>query len=336
MEMTTQAQLEPAAETTETLWDSVIVGGGAAGLSAGIVLARAQFATLVVDGGAPRNGPAEHMHGYLSRDGMAPKEFLATGRDELTRYGGRVLRTAATDARRPGDGGFEVRLDDERALRARSLLVATGLTDELPDIPGLSEGWATRVHHCPHCHGYEVRGRTIAVIGGTMRPQSAHLAALMRRYSGSVTFFTNGAVIGPVERQRLTAYGVRLVDARVKQVVTAAAEIRTLGAAPVWIELDNAEAVGCEAVFVAPRPVPHDVLLTTLGAARDPAGELVSADATGATTVDGLWAAGNVVSPRAQVIAAAAAGATAGIAMTSWLLEHELSAGASIDRGPSS
>ncbi|MDP9865374.1 MULTISPECIES: NAD(P)/FAD-dependent oxidoreductase [Streptosporangium] len=312
------------------LWDTIVIGGGAAGLSAGVVLSRARFATLVVDGGEPRNGPADHMHGYLTRDGMAPGEFVATGREELARYGGTLVRASVTGARRAPDGTFELRLDDNRALRARSVLVATGLTDELPDIPGLSERWASEVHHCPHCHGYEVRGRTIAVIGGAMAAVSAHLAALMRRHSSSVTFCVNGAEVSTAQRQRLTAYGVRLIDARVTRVV---ANAGTAGGDPVAIELDNGGTVACEAIFVAPRPVPHEAVLTALGAGKDPVSGLVAVDPQGATDVPGVWAAGNVVNPRAQVIAAAGAGSTAAINMTGWLLERELSAALSPD-GP--
>ena len=312
----------------QTVWDSIIVGGGAAGLSAGIVLARAQFATLVVDGGAPRNGLADHMHGYLTRGGMAPNEFLAAGRDEFTRYGGTLMRATVIDVHRAEDGVFELRLDNRCCLRARSLLVATGLTDELPDIPGLSAGWASLVHHCPHCHGYEVRGRSIAVIGSAMAPHSAHLAALMRRYSPSVTFCVNGVEIDAAERERLMAYGVRLVDARVSRVVTSAGD-----EAPVMIELDDGGTVPCEAIFVGTRPVPHDALLTALGVDRDRVSGLVSVDAAGATAIEGVWAAGNVVNPRAQVVTAASAGCTAGIAMTNWLLDRDLSAAISGNRG---
>ncbi|WP_243740617.1 NAD(P)/FAD-dependent oxidoreductase [Streptomyces sp. 8K308] len=311
---------------SEVLWDAVVIGGGAAGLSAGVVLARARFATLVVDGGAPRNGPADHMHGYLTRDGMAPREFVATGQEEFTRYDGTLVRTSVTDARRTPDGRFELRLDDARTVRARSVLVATGLTDELPDIPGLAERWASEVHHCPHCHGYEVRGHAIAVIGSAMGAVSTHLAALTRRYSPSVTFCVNGVDVSAAERLRLTAYGVRLVDGRVARVTTSA---DTAGGNPVAIELENGETVTCEVVFVAPRPVPHDAVLSALGAGRDPVSGLVAVDFQGATNVPGLWAAGNVVNPRAQVIAAAGAGSTAALSMTAWLLERELTAAVS-------
>lgn len=324
------ATTDPTDESvTNMLWDAIVVGGGAAGLSAGVVLARAQFATLVVDGGTPRNGPADHMHGYLTRDGIAPKEFLATGQAELTRYGGRLARASVSDVRHAPDGTFELQLDDDRALRTRSVLVATGLTDELPDIvPGLSERWASEVHHCPHCHGYEVRGQAIAVIGSAMEAASKHIAALMRRYSSSVTFCVNGIEVSAAERQRLTAYGVRLIDAGVTQVVTSA---DTAGGNPVAIELDNGETVRCSAIFVAPRPVPHDTILTMLGAAKDPVSGFVAVDSQGATSCLGAWAAGNVVNPRAQVIAAAGAGSTAAISMTGWLLDRELSAAVSAD-----
>lgn len=325
MDATTDAM---SGSGSEVLWDAIIIGGGAAGLSAGVVLARARFATLVVDGGEPRNGPADHMHGYLTRDGMAPREFVATGRDELTRYGGTRAQASVIDARRASDGTFELRLDDNRALRARSVLVATGLTDELPDIPGLSERWASEVHHCPHCHGYEVRGRTIVVIGSTMAAVSTHLAALVRRYSSSVTFCINGAEVSTAQRQRLAAYGVRLIDARVTRVATSAG---TAGGGPVAVELDNGETIACESIFVAPCPVPHDAILTRLGAGKDPASGLVAVDSQGATDVPGVWAAGNVVNPRAQVVAAAGAGSTAAINMTGWLLERELSAAVSPD-----
>ncbi|QFG24081.1 NAD(P)/FAD-dependent oxidoreductase [Actinomadura sp. WMMB 499] len=307
----------------DTAADAVVIGGGAAGLSAGVVLARARFAVTVVDGGAPRNGPAAHMHGYLSRDGMAPRDFLGTGRDELARFGGTLVPGSVIGTGRAPGGTFELRLDDGRVLRARSVLVATGLTDELPDIPGLSERWASEVHHCPHCHGYEVRGRTIAVLGSAaMAAASRHIAALLRRYSDAVTYCVNGTDVGTAERRRLEAYGVRLVDGRVARIGTGA------GPDPVVIDLDDGGSVACEAIFVAPRPVPHDSVLSMLGAARDPASGFVAVDPQGATDVPGLWAAGNVVSPRAQIVSAAGAGSAAAIGMTSWLLERELTAAA--------
>jgi thioredoxin reductase (NADPH) len=260
---------------------------------------------------------------------MAPRELVARGRDELTRHGGTLLAATVTQARRAPDGTFELRIADGRAVRSRSVLVATGLTDELPDIPGLAERWASDVHHCPHCHGYEVQGRAIAVIGTSMAEVSRHLAALLRRYSSSVTFCLNGIEVSAAERQRLAAYGVRLRDGSVTRVRTSA---DSGGDCPVTVELDDGEALACGAIFVAPRPVPHDAVLTMLGASKDPASGLVAVDRHGATDVPGLWAAGNVVDPRGQVAAAAGAGVTAAISITAWLLERELSAAVAGDR----
>ncbi|MFE3665581.1 NAD(P)/FAD-dependent oxidoreductase [Streptomyces sp. NPDC059164] len=307
----------------EGLWDAVVIGGGAAGLTAAVVLARARFATVVVDRGEPRNRLADHMHGYLTRDGMAPGEFVTQGRKELARYGGTILPASVAEAHRIPDGTFRLRLDDGRTLRARSVLVATGLTDDLPAIPGLAERWASQVLHCPHCHGWELQGRAVAVIGGAAGAVSAHHAALMRRHSSSVTFCVNGSEISDAERRRLTAYGVRLVDTPVTRVSSAA---DPTGGEPMTIEFDGGEALSCGAVFVAPRPVPHDAVLKMVGAGENPENGLVAVDQQGATDVPGVWAAGNVVHPRAQVVAAAGAGSTAGIGMAGWLLEQELSA----------
>ena len=138
-------------------YDVVIVGGGAAGLSAALVLVRAHRRVLVVDSGAPRNGPAAHMHGFLSRDGLPPGHLLAAGRAEVEGYGGTITTGTVKDLVLCGQDRFQILLDDGERVTARRLLVATGLRDELPDIPGLADRWARDVLHCPYRHGWEVR-----------------------------------------------------------------------------------------------------------------------------------------------------------------------------------
>lgn len=305
------------------LWDAVVVGGGPAGLSAGLVLARARFATLVIDGGEPRNRFAEHMHGFLTRDGMAPRDFLATGRAEFTGYDGALVSGTVVAARRTPDGFFELELDDAHTVRARTVLVSTGVTDELPAIEGLAEHWGSRVHHCPHCHGYEVRDNAVVVLGGAVAAASVHLAALMRRYTADVTFCVNGLDVGGADRRRLEAWDVRLIDGKVVRVLPGTGDPTGL---PLVIGLEDGSTVACESIFVPPRPVPHDAILAALGADVDAGSGLVAVDSRGTTTVPGLWAAGNLVDPRAQVINAAAAGASAAIAMTGWLLERDVDA----------
>ena len=157
----------------EQTYDVVIVGGGAAGLSAALVLGRARRRVAVVDGGAPRNAPAAHMQGFLSRDGLPPAELLALGRAEVTGYGVEIVE-GLVDSVEPG---FAVRLADDRVLHARRLLVATGCGDELPGVDGVWDRWGRDLLHCPYCHGYEFSDRRLGVLN--MQPMSSHQAQLI-------------------------------------------------------------------------------------------------------------------------------------------------------------
>lgn len=298
--------------------DVVIIGAGAAGLTAGIVLARARADVLVVHDGRPRNAPAAHMHGFVSRDGADPAEFLAIGREEVARYGGELTAATVVGAARD-DGGFRVSLDTGAVVHARAVLVATGLTDELPEIAGLRERWGSAVHHCPHCHGYEVRGQELVVIGGAVPAMTLHQAALLRRYSEHVTLCPNGMDVPDVERGRLRAFGVRIVDGAVARLVGGEGGLA-------GVEFADGGVRKCDSVFVAPRPRPNDGILRALGCESDPATGWVAVDASGATSVPGVWAAGNVTNPRAQVVTAAGEASAAAIAMTAWLLEGDIDA----------
>jgi len=303
----------------ETHHDVIVIGAGAAGLSAGLVLTRARADVLLIDAGQPRNAPAEHMHGFVSRDGMPPQDFLASGRAEVTSYGGRFLQTSALTIARSADATFRVTVADGTVETARALLVTTGLVDELPDIAGLAERWGSLVHHCPYCHGHEVRKQKIAVIGGPHREMSLKQAGLLRRYSDRVTFITNGIELSPAELHRLTAFGVSVVEGAVSQLLGAPGALDA-------VELSDGSAVECDATFIAPRQVPRDALLKALGCQTDPDTNLVVADGVGQTSVPGVWAAGNVVTPTAQVITAAGAGSATAIAINGWLLQQDLDA----------
>ena len=166
-------------------YDVVVVGGGAAGLSAALVLVRARRAVAVVDAGAPRNASAAHMHGFLARDGMSPRDLLAAGRSEATGYGGHLLDDTVVGV----EPGFHVRLASGSSLRARRILVATGLRDELPEVPGVRERWGRDLLHCPYCHGWEVRDQPLGVLGGTL--DAVQHALLVRQWSPDVTLFPN-------------------------------------------------------------------------------------------------------------------------------------------------
>lgn len=294
--------------------DVVVVGGGAAGLSAALVLGRARRRVAVIDAGEPRNAPAAHMQGFLSRDGLPPAELLAIGRAEVTGYGVELVdgRVAAVTA---GDGSFTVELADGTALVARRLLVATGLGDELPEVPGIRERWGRDLLHCPYCHGWEVRDQPLGVIGSV--PGSVQHALLVRQWSGDVTFLAHAYDLGDDERMQLRACGIEVVEGAIARLVVT--DDRLTG-----VELADGRVVDRAAVFVRPGIRPHaDGLLPSLGCELDEGGFPV-VDDTGRTSVAGVWAAGNAANPRAQVITAAGEGSAAAIALNADLLAEDV------------
>ena len=294
-------------------YDVVVIGGGAAGLSAALVLGRARRRVAVVDAGSPRNAPAAHMHGFLSRDGMPPAELLAAGRAEVAGYGVELVDGSVESVA----AGFAVRLADGRVLRARRLVVATGSRDELPDIPGVRERWGRDLLHCPYCHGWEVRDEPLGVLGTTAA--SVDHALLVRQWSDDVVFFADAYPLTPAEHDVLEARGVRVVRERVARLVVD--DGRLTG-----VELAGGRVVPRAAVFVRPVNVAHSGgLLAGLGCDVDDAGFAV-VDASGRTSVAGVWAAGNAVDPRAQVITAAGAGSAAAIAVNADLVREDVEA----------
>ncbi|MEV0030663.1 NAD(P)/FAD-dependent oxidoreductase [Nocardia sp. NPDC050793] len=287
-------------------YDVVVIGGGAAGLSGALMLGRSRRSVLVIDAGAPRNAPAEGVHGLLAREGTPPAELLERGRAEVRGYGVRLTSGEVRGASRDGDGdGFVVALADGRTVGARRLLVATGLADELPDIPGLRERWGRDVVHCPYCHGWEVRDRPIGVLA--TGPMSVHQALLFRQLSADVTFFAGTTPPTLEEAVQLAARGVRLVEGEVAGLEIA--DDRITG-----VRLSDGTVIEREIVAVGSRMVARADFLATLGLrpTEHPMGEFIDADPTGRTAVPGVWAAGNVTDLAAQVGTAAAAGATAG------------------------
>ncbi|WP_129841600.1 NAD(P)/FAD-dependent oxidoreductase [Streptomyces sp. RFCAC02] len=299
--------------------DVLVIGGGPAGLSAALTLVRARRSVTVLDSGEPRNAPADAAHGLLSRDGVPPLELLRAGRDEVTGYGGRVVDGRAVSARR-ADGGFAVTTDAGRVLRARRLLVTTGLTDELPDVPGLRERWGRDVLHCPYCHGWEVRDTAIGVLGGT--PRSVHQALLFRQWSPRVTLFLHtGDDPAPEQWERLAARGVQVVDGKVTGLDVTDDRLTA-------VRLASGHRVPVTALAVAPRSVARGDLLTGLGVtpAEHPMGTSVPADADGRTAAPGVWAAGNVTDPRATLPVAQAAGVRAAMSVNADLVEADTDA----------
>jgi thioredoxin reductase len=292
-------------------FEVVIIGGGAAGLSAALVLGRARRRVAVVDAGRPRNAPAAHMHGFLSRDGMPPAALLAAGRAEIAGYGVELIDDRVDDI----EPGFTVTLAGGRTLSARRILIATGVSDELPDVEGVRQRWGKDLLHCPYCHGWEVRDQPLGVLGSI--PGSVQHALLVRQWSDDVVFFAHTYDLGDDERRQLDARGIRIEEGVVAKLVVEDDQMR-------GVALADGRSVERTAVFVRPGNVPHDDgLVAALGCATDEAG-FVTVDATGRTSNPGVWAAGNVVDPRAQVITAAGAGSAAAIAINADLVQEDV------------
>ena len=294
--------------------DVAVVGGGAAGLSAALVLARARRRVVVVDAGAPRNAPAVHMHGFLSRDGFPPSDLLTLARNEVTGYGAAITPGSVSDALTNGSSGFRVLLADGRRISTRRLLVTTGLRDELPDIAGLRDRWARDVLHCPYCHGYEVRDQRLGVLGWS--PDSVKYAQIVRQWTDDLVYFDMTGALSASERN---AFVVRAVEVVVGAVTGLTVDNDQLSG----VEVDGDRVIARDAVFVAPRFVPNSDLLVRLGCQHDEAGWVV-ADRTGRTSVDGVWVAGNVANSRAQVITAAGEGSAAAIALNADLVDEDV------------
>ncbi|MFI6253078.1 NAD(P)/FAD-dependent oxidoreductase [Streptomyces sp. NPDC051016] len=302
-------------------YEVVVVGGGAAGLSAALVLGRARRRTLVVDAGEPRNAPAAHMQGFLTRDGMPPGEFLALGREEIARYGVELVRDRAVDATGVDDG-FTVSLAGGRTVRARQLVVATGLKDELPPVPGVAERFGRDVLHCPYCHGWEVRDQAFGVLATTA--MSVHQALMVTQWSKDVILFLHQVRedgLTDDDLRRLAVAGVRVVPGEV-------AGLRIEDDRLTGVRLAEGSVHAREALFVAPRPVPRNDLLRALGAemTETPFGAYPVIDERGLTTVPGLWAAGNASGFAEQVVNAASRGYRAGAAINGELLFADLDA----------
>lgn len=300
-------------------WDAVVIGGGAAGLSAALMLGRARRRTVVIDAGEPRNRFAAHMHGVLGHDGMDPAELLARGRAEVEAYGVVVRPGLVTGVEAYGDH-VRVSLDDSDDLTGRALVVASGMVDELPPIDGLAPRWGRTVLHCPYCHGWEVRDARLGVI--VTSPLGVHQAQLVRQWSPDVTVFTaDGEQIDSEAAARLRSRGVRIVEDEAVALVGDGDELTGVRTA-------SGEVVAIDACFVASVARPSEAFLAGLDLRRasNPMGEFIEVDATGRTSNPRVWAAGNVTNPGANVPVAVAAGTLAGAMANMALVEEDFDA----------
>jgi thioredoxin reductase len=295
---------------TET-YEIAIIGGGPAGLSAALVLGRARRRVVVIDAGTPRNAPAAHMQGFLSRDGTPPADLLRAARAEIRRYGVEIVEDHVVDA----TAAFTLQLASGGTVTARRVLLTTGAVDDLPDVVGARERWGRDFLHCPYCHGWEVRDQAIGVL--STGPGSVQHAHLLRQWTDDMTFFTHGHPVTTEERATLDARGIAVVDGTVERLVVTDDRLRA-------IQLAGGRTVPRDALFIRPALSAHpDGPAAALGCDLLDGG-LVRADADGRTSVPGVWAAGNAANPRAQVITAAGEGSAVAIAINTELVQDDV------------
>jgi len=292
--------------------DVVVIGGGAAGLNGALILARSRRSVVVIDSGSPRNAPAEAVHGFIVLDGTPPSEILRRAREQVRHYGGRVIHGEVISAESAvpsadGDLRFTVSLAGGRSITARRILVATGLTDVLPEVPGLAEHWGHSVVHCPYCHGWEVRDEPIGILA--TGPGSIGHAFLFRQLTEDLTYFTHGTDLDEDSRARFAARGIRIIDTPVTEVVN------DKDGALAGLRLADGQVVARRVLAVGPQMLARTQGLEGLGLPMQDVpnmGHGFASGLAGATEVPGVWVAGNATDPVAQVGASAAAGALAG------------------------
>jgi thioredoxin reductase len=296
--------------------DVAVIGGGAAGLSAAVTLARSLRSVVVVDAGEPRNAPAAGAHNVLGREGISPLELLAAGRREAEHYGAEIRRERGVAVRRCGDL-FEVDLAGGGTVRARRLLLAMGLVDELPSVPGVRELWGKSVLHCPYCHGWEVKGQRIGVLGTS--PLSVHQTLLFRQLSDDVTLFVHTMPDpGREAWDQLAALGVRVVSGAVDRLSSENDVLRA-------VVLEEGDEFGVDALAVTPRFIARAELYEQLGGAltEHPMGAFIATGPMGRTDLPGVWAAGNVSDLGAMIAAAMGAGVAAAAAINADLVQED-------------
>ncbi|WP_125777094.1 NAD(P)/FAD-dependent oxidoreductase [Antribacter gilvus] len=305
-----------------TTYDAVVIGGGPAGLQAALTLGRMHRTALLLDSGEYRNAPAEHLHNFATHDGMPPAEFRSAARADLAAYGTVEVRDLLATAVTRDDDGFRVDLADGSPVAARALVLATGVADTLPDLPGLQPIFGTVAATCPYCHGHEFSGKHVAVLGNG--PHTARVALLVERIASSRTVLTDGGELDPATRALLDRAGVAVREEPVKGVCRSA-----VGATVSFADGPDEEVGG---LFVSGPFAQRAPFAEQLGLSLLDSG-CVEVDAMGRTSAPGVFAAGDMAHtsatpmPMASVLTAAASGLVAAVSADAHLLgrDHDLS-----------
>lgn len=298
------------------LFDAAIIGGGPAGLSAAVWLARYLHSVVLVDSGDPRNWETRGIHGYLGFGQITPAELRGRGREEARRFGAHLVDGCVDRATRLDAERFRLQLGDGREFHARRLLLAYGIRDIWPDVPGLGACYGATVHHCPDCDGYEARGcRTVVIANGR---KAAGMVLALATWTRDLVICTNGEPfdLDEVNAEKLDALEVPVFTGRILSLEHADGEVRSL-------DVEGNGTVQCDRVFFAIGHYPADDLAEQLGCARDHEGFVV-VDEHYHTTEWNVFAAGDLVPGPHLAVPAAADGCIAALAMHKSLQPEEL------------
>ena len=295
------------------MFDVIVVGGGPAGLSAALMLGRCRRRVLVCDAGQPRNARSRGLHGYLTRDGIAPRHFNTLGRRELAPYGVE-LRRIRVNRVEPGKNGFRVSLGDGKRMAARFLLLATGVVDELPLVPGMKDCYGRSAFHCPYCDGWEWKDRRLAVLGDGI--SGVKLALSLKTWSRDVVLCTNGRSVPAIGRARLRRNAINIRTEPVANLHHARGRLRS-------IAFRNSPALDRDALFFSSGQHSRSDLARRLGCAFTPRGT-VNTGLLCNTNIAGVFVAGDASRDVQFAVVAAAEGAKAALAINQALQREEL------------
>ena len=303
-----------SADNLSRVFDVVIVGGGPAGLSAALILGRSRRHVLLCDAGRPRNAASHELHGFLTRDGIAPSEIRRIGREQLAQFGTIEIREVEVVDAAPRDGGFILTLAGGGIVRSRKLLLATGVTDLLPQVRGFDSIYGRSAFHCPHCDGWEFRDRALGVYGPERR--AFGLALELRNWSAQVTLCTDGpSELGAEERVQLEKLGILLCEDQVVALESSEGMVER-------VCFQGRPPLAVEALFFDVGEVQASTLVRRLGCEMTEKGAVITADDR-TTNTPGLFVAGDACQGSQLAIIAAAEGAQAGIAINNFLIKED-------------
>lgn len=298
------------------LADAIVIGGSFAGLSAALQLARARRSVVVIDTGQPRNRFASHPHGVVGHDGRPGHEILADAREQLLAYPTVAWRDSKAVQAQGCDEGFRIRCEDGREVQGRRLLLAHGVADVLPAIEGVEERWGRTALHCPWCHGYEIGGGPIGVLG--RGPMAAHYAGMVAEWGDVTLFLATGTELSSHDLKFLTKRGVTIEQ-------TPLVGLEGPSPALEGARLEDGRLIPVKAMFVGGEVRIDPSLAEQLGCALvgTPIGTLLQIDEQQQTTVPGVYAAGDLARPASNITWATCDGMAAGHAIFRSLLEEE-------------